>query len=166
MESFKNIRIGTGLDAHAFTDDPDSKVILGGIEIDHDKGLAGHSDADVLIHAIVDALLGAIRLGDIGEHFSSDKAEWKGAPSRKFLEWTRDRLKERHAEIVNIDSCILAQAPRIKPHVEAMQKNLAEILGIDDSRVSVKATTTDHLGFVGRKEGIACQASALVLLKA
>lgn len=164
MDSFEKIRIGTGFDVHAFSDDKPGPVIVGNVKIDHPKALAGHSDADVLIHAVVDALLGAALLGDIGQFFPSTDDRWKGASSDEFLVWTRDQLKQKGIRILSIDACIMAQAPKMLPHIEPIRQRMAELLEIDRTRFFVKATTTDHLGFVGRKEGIACQASSLVLL--
>lgn len=160
---FDQLRIGNGIDVHAFGE-KGSALIVGGIEIDHPRGLAGHSDADVLLHALVDALLGAMNLGDIGEHFSSEDSRWKGANSADFVVWTRKQLEDRKAKIISIDSQIMAQAPKMKPYVSQMRAKISDLLKIDESRVSVKATTTDHLGFVGRKEGIACQATCLIYL--
>lgn len=160
---FENLRIGTGIDVHAFGDES-RPLIVGGVQIDHSRGLAGHSDADVLLHALVDALLGAMNFGDIGEHFSSEDAQWKGANSSDFVVWTRKQLELRKATVISIDSQIIAQEPKMKPYVGAMRAKIADLLKIEESRVSVKATTTDHLGFVGRKEGIACQASCLIYI--
>jgi len=157
------LRIGTGIDAHAF-DKPGTELWMGGLKIPHERGLAGHSDADVLIHAIVDALLGAINLGDIGEHFPSSDSRWRGAPSSEFLIWSRDQIKSMGATILSIDSVILAQEPRMKPHIPGIRSNLAGLLDLSMDRIAVKSTTTDQLGFVGRKEGMVCQASCLVLL--
>lgn len=158
------LRIGTGIDAHAF-DSPGTELWIGGLKIPHDRGLAGHSDADVLIHAIVDSILGALNMGDIGEHFSSSDPEWKGAPSSRFLTWTRELLKEKRAKLISIDSVLMAQEPRMKPHIQEIRANLARILDLSIDRISVKSTTTDHLGFIGRKEGMACQASCLIALE-
>lgn len=160
--SIEKLRIGTGFDVHAFAENRD--LILGGVKIPHEKGLAGHSDADALIHAIVDALLGAAGLGDIGRHFPSSDPQWKDAPSTRFLEWTRDRLSAEGMRILSVDSVIITQEPKLAGHIASMQTTLAEGLGLEVSRVQVKATTTDYLGFTGRKEGLAVQASCLVLL--
>lgn len=156
------LRIGTGIDAHGFEDG--RELIIGGIKLNHPRGLAGHSDADVLIHAIVDALLGACGKGDIGVHFPSSDPRWKGKSSMEFLTWTRDELKRSGIRILSIDSVIVAQEPVMRPYIEPMREKMARALDIETSRLAVKATSTDHLGFVGRKEGIACQAVALVLL--
>lgn len=161
---FDRLRIGTGIDAHAF--EGGRPLILGGIQVPHDRGLAGHSDADCLIHAVVDAILGALAKGDIGEHFPSSDPKWKNADSKEFLRYARQLVATEGAQILSIDSVILAQAPVMKPHIANMRDCLARLLEIDLSRVHIKASTTDHLGFVGRKEGIAAQASCLLILKA
>ncbi len=137
-------------------------MIVGGVTIPHARGLAGHSDADVLIHAIVDALLGAAALGDIGSHFPSSDPRWKGAPSSAFLTYTRDLLAEQGWRVGNLDAVIVAEHPKMAPHIPAMRAELARQLGIDLAQVSVKATTTDGLGFTGREEGIGCYAVALI----
>jgi 2-C-methyl-D-erythritol 2,4-cyclodiphosphate synthase len=153
------IRIGSGYDVHSFVDG--RALVLGGITIPHTRGLAGHSDADTVMHAIVDALLGAAALGDIGSHFPND-VRWKDKPSSVFLEYTRDLLRQHGWGIVNVDATIIAEQPRMSPHTPHMRERLAEILQLDSTQVSVKATTTDKLGFTGRSEGIACQAVALI----
>ncbi len=154
------MRIGQGFDVHAFCDG--DEVIIGGVRIPHDQGLKAHSDGDVLLHAVADALLGAAALGDIGHLFPDTSDEWEGADSRVLLREVHRRIGEQGLEVVNIDSTILAQAPRIAPHVAAMRQNMAEDLGMPLDRVSVKATTTEKLGFVGRREGIACHAICLL----
>ncbi len=154
------IRIGSGYDVHAFT--PDRPLVLGGITIPHESGLAGHSDADADIHAIVDALLGAAALGDIGGHFPSHDERWRDKPSTLFLDYARDLLHQHNWNIVNIDATLIAEHPRMAPYIRAMRTHLAEHLHLDVSQVSVKATTTDGLGFTGRREGIACQAVTLI----
>jgi 2-C-methyl-D-erythritol 2,4-cyclodiphosphate synthase len=154
------IRIGTGYDVHAFA--PDRPLILGGVTIPHPQGLAGHSDADTVIHAIVDALLGAAALGDIGTHFPSSDERWKNKPSTVFLEYTYDLLCQHNWRISNIDATVIAERPRLSPHLLAMRTHLAQHLHLELEQVSVKATTTDGLGFTGRGEGIACQAVALL----
>lgn len=154
------IRIGQGFDVHAFTEG--DHVILGGVKIPHDKGLAGHSDADVALHALTDALLGAIGDGDIGAHFPPSDPQWRGASSDLFLRDAGRRVRERNGEIANADITIICETPKIGPHSEAMRKRIAEILELDVERVSVKATTTEGLGFTGRGEGIAAQAAVLV----
>jgi 2-C-methyl-D-erythritol 4-phosphate cytidylyltransferase/2-C-methyl-D-erythritol 2,4-cyclodiphosphate synthase len=155
-------RTGTGFDVHAFTEG--DHVWLAGVRIPHDRGLLGHSDADAPLHALTDALLGAIGDGDIGQHFPPSDPAWKGAPSRLFLEDAARRVAARGGRIANVDVTILCEAPRIGPHRDAMRAAIAAALGIDPGRVGVKATTTERLGFTGRKEGIAALASATVLL--
>ena len=157
-------RIGTGFDVHAFTEG--DHVWLAGVRIPHDRGLAGHSDADAPLHALTDALLGAIGDGDIGQHFPPSDPAWKGAASRLFLEDAARRVAARGGRIVNVDLTILCEEPRIGPHREAMRAAIAAALGIDVARVGIKATTTERLGFTGRKEGIAALASATVLIPA
>ena len=154
------MRIGQGYDVHRLTEG--RKLILGGVEINHDKGLDGHSDADVLVHAIMDALLGAAALGDIGLLFPDTDEVYKGADSMKLLEIVGARLKENDYEIENIDSTIIAQAPKLRPYIDKMRENISKALDIDIGCVSVKATTEERLGFTGRKEGIAAQAIALI----
>lgn len=153
-------RIGSGYDVHAFA--PHRPLVLGGVTIPHEFGLAGHSDADAVIHAVVDALLGAAALGDIGQHFPSHDARWKDQPSTVFLDYTFDLLCQQEWRISNIDATIIAERPRMGPHILAMRTHLAEHLRLEIARVSIKATTTDGLGFTGRQEGIACQAVALI----
>src|SRR5579884_3681413 len=148
------IRVGSGYDVHAFA--PNRPLILGGVTIPYEYGLAGHSDADVVIHAVVDALLGAAALGDIGTHFPSHDARWKDQPSTVFLDYTRDLLSQQHWKISNIDTTVVAERPRMGPHVQAMRAHLAEHLHLALEQVSVKGKTTDGLGFAGRREGIAC----------
>ncbi|HET8842091.1 MAG TPA: 2-C-methyl-D-erythritol 2,4-cyclodiphosphate synthase [Ktedonobacteraceae bacterium] len=154
------LRIGSGYDVHAFT--PDRPLILGGVNIPFELGLAGHSDADTVIHAIVDALLGAAALGDIGQHFSPGDIRWKDQPSYIFLDHTLDLLCQQSWSIVNIDTTIVAERPRMGPHIQSMREHLAGHLKLSIDQVSVKATTTDKLGFAGRGEGIACYAVALI----
>jgi 2-C-methyl-D-erythritol 4-phosphate cytidylyltransferase/2-C-methyl-D-erythritol 2,4-cyclodiphosphate synthase len=149
-----------GFDVHAFSGD--GPIMLGGIEVPHSRGLAGHSDADVALHAITDALLGAVGLGDIGEHFPPSDARWKGAPSALFLEHARDLLRAKGALIDNIDCTIIAEEPKIGPYRAKMRSRIAEILHLSVDQVSVKATTSEGLGFTGRREGIAAQAVATV----
>jgi len=155
-------RIGTGFDVHAFSDG--DKVILCGIEIPHTQALEGHSDADVALHALTDAILGAIAEGDIGSHFPPSDPQWRGAPSRVFLEHAVSLVTERNGSIGNIDLTIICEAPKIGVHRDAMRKSLSDILGIDPGRISVKATTTEKLGFTGRGEGIAAQAAVTIRL--
>ncbi len=154
------IRIGFGYDVHAFA--KGRPLILGGVNIPFERGLTGHSDADVVIHAIVDALLGAAALGDIGQHFPSNDAQWENQPSSVFLDYTYDLLCQQNYAICNIDTTIVAQHPKLAPHLQAMRTHLAERLHLTLEQLSVKATTTDGLGFAGRQEGIACYAAALI----
>src|SRR5688572_29328971 len=154
------MRIGQGFDAHALV--AGRKLIIGGVEIPFEKGLAGHSDADVLIHAVCDALLGAAGLGDIGTHFPDTDPRYKDVSSRKLLCAVRQLLRQRDLHVVNVDATVIAQAPRMAPHIAAMRANLAADLGIDADAVNVKAKTTEKLGFVGREEGIAAEAVALL----
>ncbi len=155
------MRIGKGYDVHALVEG--RPLIIGGVNIPFAKGLDGHSDADVLMHAICDALLGAASLGDIGAHFPPEDAQYKDNNSAKFLRGAARLLCEAGYEIVNIDSTIIAEAPKMRPHISAMQNNIAQALSIDTTQVSVKATTTEKLGFTGRGEGIAADAIALVI---
>ena len=154
------MRIGQGFDAHALV--TGRKLIIGGVEIPHEKGLAGHSDADVLIHAVCDALLGAAGLGDIGAHFPDTDARYKGIDSRKLLREVAQLLRQRKLRVANVDATIIAQAPKMAPHIAAMRANLASDLGVAPDAVNVKAKTTEKLGFVGRGEGIAAEAVALL----
>ena len=154
------MRIGQGFDAHAFV--AGRKLIVGGVEIAHDRGLAGHSDADVLLHAICDALLGAAALGDIGWHFPDTEPKYEGSDSRTLLKEVGKKIAAQGYRIVNIDATIIAQAPRMAPHVARMIGNIAADLGLKPAAVSVKATTTEQLGFTGRGEGIAAQAVVLI----
>ena len=157
-------RSGTGFDVHRFTSG--DHVMLCGVKIPHDAGLAGHSDADVGLHALTDALLGAIGDGDIGSHFPPTDPQWRGAPSDIFLAHAGRRVARLGGRIVNVDVTLICEAPRVGPHREAMRRRVAEILGIDVGRVGVKGTTTEKLGFTGRREGIAAQAAATVWLPA
>jgi 2-C-methyl-D-erythritol 2,4-cyclodiphosphate synthase len=154
------IRIGFGYDVHSFA--PGRPLVLGGVTIPSERGLTGHSDADAVIHAIVDALLGATALGDIGQHFPSNDARWKNQPSSVFLDYTYDLLSQQQYTIINIDATIVAEQPKMAPHIQAMRTHLAEHLHLIIEQISVKATTTDGLGFAGRQEGIACYAVALI----
>lgn len=154
------MRIGQGFDVHALV--TGRPLIIGGVTIPFDKGLAGHSDADVLLHAICDALLGAAALGDIGRHFPDTDPAYRGADSRVLLRRVRQLLDSANFNIANIDSTIIAQAPKMAPHIPAMVANIAADLGIAEARVNVKAKTTEKLGFTGRGEGIAAEAIALV----
>lgn len=155
-------RIGTGFDVHAFGDG--DHVTLCGVRIDHDRALEGHSDADVALHAVTDALLGAIAEGDIGSHFPPSDPQWKGAASRVFLEHAAELISDRGGSIGNIDLTIICEAPKVGPHRDALRTSLAEMLSTDADRISVKATTTEKLGFTGRGEGIAAQAAVTVRL--
>ena len=154
------MRIGQGFDAHSLV--AGRKLVLGGVEIAHDKGLLGHSDADVLLHAICDALLGAAGLGDIGRHFPDNDARYKSIDSRKLLRHVATLLKDRGRRVVNVDATIIAEAPRMAPHIPLMVANIAADLAIEPQYVNVKATTTERLGFTGRGEGIAAQAICLI----
>jgi 2-C-methyl-D-erythritol 2,4-cyclodiphosphate synthase len=156
-------RVGFGYDVHAFaTADEGRPLLIGGVTIPFDRGLAGHSDADVLIHAVVDALLGAAAEGDIGTHFPSTDPRWQGAPSITFLSFTISLLQSHNFQIGNLDATIVAERPRLSPYIPAMRMHLAESTGLDLAYVSVKSKTTDGLGFAGRQEGIACYAVALL----
>ncbi len=154
------IRVGQGYDVHRFAEN--RELWLGGIKIPYEKGLLGHSDADVLIHAICDALLGAANMRDIGYHFPDNQAQFKNIDSKVLLCETVKLLREKGFEIGNIDSIICAQQPKLKPYIEEMQQTLARVMGIIPEDVSVKATTTEGLGFVGREEGIAAHAVVLI----
>ena len=154
------MRIGTGYDVHRLVENRD--LILGGVNIPYEKGLDGHSDADVLLHAIMDALLGAAGLGDIGLHFPDNDQAYKGADSMKLLAHVADLIADEHYVIENIDSTIIAQAPKMRPYIETMRKNIAQTLGLDESQVNVKATTEEHLGFTGEGLGISAQAVCIL----
>ncbi len=154
------LRIGQGYDVHRLVSG--RRLILGGVDIPHTVGLDGHSDADVLVHAIMDALLGAAALGDIGKMFPDTDEKWRGADSLKLASAVADRLRESGFAIVNIDSTVIAQRPKLAPHIDAMRENIAVALGIDKSAVSVKATTEERLGFTGSEEGISSMAVALI----
>jgi len=155
------MRIGQGFDAHQLVEG--RKLIIGGVEIFHDKGLLGHSDADVLLHAICDALLGAAALGDIGRHFSDTDAKFKNIDSRILLREVARMVTNAGFRVGNLDATIIAQAPRMAPHIPRMVENIAADLGVAVNAVNVKATTTEKLGFTGRGEGVAAQAVALLL---
>ena len=154
------MRVGIGYDVHKFAEG--RKLILGGVEIPYGKGLLGHSDADVIVHAIMDALLGAAALGDIGQHFPDTDPAYEGISSIALLKKVGERLEENNYEVGNIDSIIIAQRPKMMPYLEQMRKNTAAGLGIEEGRVSIKATTEEGLGFTGRGEGIAAQAVCLL----
>ena len=154
------MRIGQGFDVHPLV--AGRKLVVGGVEIPYHKGLDGHSDADVLLHAVCDALLGAAGLGDIGRHYPATDSAYAGADSRRLLRDVARRLAAKKLTFANIDATILAQAPRMAPHMPAMAENIAADLGIEPAAVNIKATTTESLGFIGRLEGIAAQAVALL----
>jgi 2-C-methyl-D-erythritol 2,4-cyclodiphosphate synthase len=154
--------VGIGYDVHPLVEG--RKLILGGVEIPHRLGLGGHSDADVLMHAICDAVLGALGEVDIGHFFPNTDPRWKGAPSRVFLQEAARQAGFRSGRIVNIDATVIAEQPKLAPHITAMKTNVAEALGLNLNRVGIKATTNEHLGFVGRGEGIAAMAVASVVL--
>jgi 2-C-methyl-D-erythritol 2,4-cyclodiphosphate synthase len=155
-----SMRIGQGFDVHALV--AERKLVIGGVEIPYHKGLEGHSDADVLLHAICDALLGAAALGDIGRHFPDSSPRFRDIDSRTLLRDTAQKIADAGYRIVNVDATVIAQAPRLAPHIARMIGNIAADLGVAPSAVSVKATTTEQLGFAGRGEGIAAQAIALI----
>jgi len=154
------MRIGQGFDAHALV--AGRKLVIGGVTIPHARGLDGHSDADVLLHAICDALIGAAGLGDIGRHFPDSDPQYKGVDSRKLLRATAALLEKHRWALVNLDSTIIAQEPRMAPHIAGMIANIAADLGVQESAVSVKAKTTERMGFTGSGEGIAAEAIALI----
>lgn len=152
--------VGIGYDVHQMVEG--RKLVLGGVEIPHAKGLDGHSDADVLMHAICDAVLGALGEADIGHFFPNTDPRWRGAPSKVFLQEAARQVGFREGRIVNIDATLIAQQPKIAPHLQAMKANIAGALGLNINRVGIKATTNEHLGFIGREEGIAAMAVASV----
>ena len=154
------MRIGHGYDVHKFSDN--RRLVLGGVDIPYTQGLLGHSDADVLLHAICDALLGATALGDIGKHFPDSDPQYKNIDSMKLLSQTAKLISQHGYKIVNIDSTVLAQAPKLAPYISEMRRNIAECVGIDVDFVSVKATTEEGLGFTGQKLGIAAHAVCLI----
>ena len=154
------MRIGHGYDVHKLVEGRD--LILGGVKIDHSLGLLGHSDADVLLHAVSDALLGAAGLGDIGKHFPDTDPQYKGADSLKLLEIVAQRVKEAGYWVSNIDVTMIAQRPKLRPHIEKMEANIAAAVGIDVSRINVKATTEERLGFTGTEQGMSCHAVCLL----
>lgn len=154
------MRIGNGYDVHRFASG--RKLILGGVDVPHEKGLDGHSDADVLLHAIMDAMLGAAALGDIGQHFPDTDEAYRGISSLKLLQHTAALLAQEGYAVVNIDSIIIAQRPKLMPYLPQMRSNIAQAVGLEPDGVSVKATTTEHLGFEGREEGISALAVVLI----
>ena len=155
-----DFRVGNGYDVHRLVEG--RSLIIGGVTIPYEKGLLGHSDADVLIHAIMDALLGAAAMGDIGQHFPDNDPQYEGISSLVLLEKTASLLAENGYTVGNIDATIIAQKPKMAPHIEKMRKNIASVLNIGQDRVNIKATTEEGLGFTGRGEGIASQAAALI----
>lgn len=155
------MRIGLGYDVHRLTEG--RPLILGGVRIEHERGLAGHSDADVLVHAVIDAMLGAAALGDIGQHFPDTDPEWKGADSLKLLGGVVRIIHEAGFAVGNVDATVVLQRPKLRPHIDAMRANIAEVLGVEVGRVSVKATTGEAMGFVGREEGAAAHAVCLLV---
>jgi 2-C-methyl-D-erythritol 4-phosphate cytidylyltransferase/2-C-methyl-D-erythritol 2,4-cyclodiphosphate synthase len=162
LAALADIRIGSGFDVHAFADG--DHVMLGGVRIPHPRGVTGHSDADVALHALVDAILGALADGDIGSHFPPSDPQWKGASSDRFLAFACERVRARKGIIANLDVTIVCEAPRVSPHRDAMRARIAEIAGISADRVAVKATTSEKMGFTGRSEGIVAMATATVRL--
>ncbi|MBM7699849.1 2-C-methyl-D-erythritol 2,4-cyclodiphosphate synthase [Kurthia huakuii] len=156
-------RVGQGFDVHEFAEG--RPLIIGGIEIPSDRGLIGHSDADVLLHTVTDAALGAIGEGDIGHHFPDTDPEWEGADSAKLLSFIWEKVEAKGYTLGNVDCTIMAQAPKMAPYIEQMRNRIAELLNAEPSQVNVKATTTEKLGFVGRKEGIASMATILLIKK-
>ena len=154
------MRIGHGYDVHRLVEG--RPLILGGVNIPYEKGLLGHSDADVLLHAVSDALLGAAGLGDIGKHFPDTDPQYKGADSLKLLEVVADRVRQAGYRVSNIDVTMIAQRPKLRPHIETMEGNIAAAVGIDAGRINIKATTEEHLGFTGNGEGMSCHAVCLL----
>ena len=154
------MRIGSGIDVHAFG--PGDFIMLGGVRIPHSRGVVAHSDGDVVLHALCDALLGAAGLGDIGHHFSDSDPQWQGADSARFVASVLALLRARRLAVANVDLTVLAQAPKIAPYREAMRRQIAQLLEVGVERVNIKATTTEGLGFLGRSEGIAAQAVVLL----
>ncbi len=157
----KNLRVGHGFDVHSLVEG--RRLIVGGVDIPHEKGLLGHSDGDVLLHAIIDALLGAAGLPDIGQQFPASDERYRGADSAGLLKQTLQMIQQSGAaEVVNIDATIMAQRPRFSTHLAAMKERIAAVIGVETSRVNIKATTTERLGFIGREEGIAAAAVCLI----
>jgi 2-C-methyl-D-erythritol 2,4-cyclodiphosphate synthase len=154
------MRIGSGLDVHAFG--PGDSVVLGGVRIAHTRGVIAHSDGDVLLHALVDALLGAAALGDIGQHFPDSDPQWKGAHSERFLAAAVEMLRRRGLEVVNADLTLVAQAPKISLWRDEIRRNISRMLALPEACVNLKATTTEHLGFIGRNEGLMALATVLI----
>ena len=154
------MRIGQSTDIHPLVEGRD--LIVGGVKVPCEKGLLGHSDADVLLHAIIEALIGAMGLGDIGTHFPDNDERYRGISSLKLLEKTREMLQENHYSVVNVDSLILIEKPKMKPYIAQMRTNIANALGVEESRINVKATTGEKLGFIGHGEGAVAQAVVLI----
>ena len=154
------MRIGSGFDVHAFG--PGDSIVLGGVRIPHTRGVVAHSDGDVVLHALCDALLGAAGLGDIGMHFPDTDPVWKGADSRRFVAAVLEMLSVRKLKVGNADITLLAQTPKVSPYRLEIRRSLAQMLGVTENQVNIKATTTEHLGFVGRNEGLAAQAVVLL----
>jgi 2-C-methyl-D-erythritol 2,4-cyclodiphosphate synthase len=161
MSVGRDFRVGSGVDVHAFG--PGDAVMLGGVKVPHQRGVLAHSDGDVLLHALVDALLGAAALGDIGQHFADTDPRWQGADSRQFVIATLALLTARGWRVVNVDLTLLAEAPRLSPWRDAIRASVAGLLGLDPEAVNLKATTTEHLGFLGRGEGLMAQATVLIV---
>lgn len=154
------MKVGIGYDVHKLVENRD--LIIGGVKIPHEKGLLGHSDADVLTHAVIDSIFGALGVGDLGKHFPDTDPKYKGADSLKLMAYSYDLMQEMGYEIGNIDCIIIAQAPKMAPHLEKMKENFAEVLHTDASNINIKATTEEGLGFTGKKEGIASQSICLL----
>lgn len=154
-------RVGIGYDAHRFA--PGRRLVLGGVEIPFDRGLDGHSDADVLLHAVADAILGAAALGDIGTHFPPGEQEWRESDSRDLLRRSVSLIRANGWLVTNIDATVIAEAPRVNPHVAAMRREISSCVGIQETSISLKATTNEGMGFVGREEGIAAIATAMIV---
>jgi 2-C-methyl-D-erythritol 2,4-cyclodiphosphate synthase len=154
------MRIGSGFDVHAFG--AGDSIVLGGVRLAHTRGVVAHSDGDVVLHALCDAMLGAAGLGDIGMHFPDTDPLWKGADSRRFVEAVLEMLSVRRLRVGNVDITLLAQAPKLSPHRLDIRRSIAHMLGVTENQVNIKATTTEHLGFIGRNEGIAAQAVVLL----
>ncbi len=157
-----DVRVGTGIDVHAFG--PGDRITIGGLTLSHTRALAGHSDADVALHALVDAILGALAEGDIGSHFPPHDPQWKGVSSDRFLAFAAERVNARGGVIAHLDLTIVCETPKIGPHRDVMRENIARLASVDVSRVAIKATTSERLGFTGRGEGIAAYATATVRL--
>ncbi len=155
------MKVGSGFDVHAFG--PGEALVLGGVRIPHSRGVIAHSDGDVVLHALCDALLGAAGLGDIGQHFRNDDPQWRGADSSGFVRAVMDMLRAKRLKVGNADVTVLGEQPKVGPHREAMRHRIAELLAVPESQVNIKATTTEKLGFLGRSEGIAAQAVVLLL---